>query len=130
FQAGFLNIGGFMACHRMVSRVTGFATFFGYEVSQSRYWDALGMLRVPIFFLLGAMVSAILVDIDLNSEETPKYYASFGLIFFLNGSVLPGGLLGGFGDFGESVEGLRDYVLIALLCFICGLQNAMVTSVS
>lgn len=54
FQAGVLNIGGFMACHRFVSHVTGFATFFGYELNQADSSHALGMLIVPLFFFIGS----------------------------------------------------------------------------
>jgi uncharacterized membrane protein YoaK (UPF0700 family) len=43
FQAGVLNIGGFMACHRFVSHVTGFATFFGYELNTNDSYHAIGM---------------------------------------------------------------------------------------
>lgn len=130
FQAGLLNIGGFMACHRFVSHVTGFATFFGYEVNRADYRDAYGMLVVPLFFLLGCMLSAQLVDIRLKQHKRPKYYLSFGLIFMLVFGILTAGLLGYFGSFGEPFLLSRDYVLLALLCLICGLQNATVTTVS
>lgn len=50
FQAGILNIGGFMACHRFVSHITGFATFFGHEINQADNSHAFGMLAVPLFF--------------------------------------------------------------------------------
>jgi uncharacterized membrane protein YoaK (UPF0700 family) len=50
FQAGVLNIGGFMACQRFVSHVTGFATLFGLEVSQSASHLYAGTLAVPVFF--------------------------------------------------------------------------------
>lgn len=130
FQAGLLNMGGFMACHRFVSHVTGFATFFGYEVNRADYKDAYGMLAVPLFFLLGAMLSAQLVDIRLKQHKRPKYYLSFGLIFLLVLGILIAGLTGYFGTFGEPFFLLRDYILLALLCLICGLQNATVTTVS
>ncbi|MGE0762357.1 MAG: YoaK family protein [Bdellovibrionales bacterium] len=130
FQAGLLNIGGFMACHRFVSHVTGFATFFGLEASLANKNQAAGMLAVPLFFLFGAMISGQLVDIRLKLHKKPKYYLTFGLIFFLVLIVLIGGWLGYFGQFGEAAEFTRDYVLLALLCLICGIQNGTVTSVS
>ena len=80
FQAGILNIGGFMACHRFVSHVTGFATFFGHEVIQGSYNHALGMLMVPLFFLFGCMLSGQLVDIRLRLHKQPKYFLSFGFV--------------------------------------------------
>lgn len=130
FQAGVLNIGGFMACHRFVSHVTGFATFFGYEINQSDTSHAVGMLVVPLFFLLGAMISGFLVDIRLRLHKKPKYYLAFGFIFFLLLIVLIGGLSGSFGVFGEPLNNTSDYLLLILLCFICGIQNGSITSVS
>ncbi|UXR63418.1 DUF1275 domain-containing protein [Bdellovibrio bacteriovorus] len=129
-QAGILNIGGFMACHRFVSHVTGFATFFGHEVSQFDFEMALGMLAVPLFFLFGAMISGLLVDVRLKLHKKPKYYISFGMIFFLSAVVAIGGLLGYFGVFGEPLRQSRDYTLLILLCLICGIQNGTITTVS
>jgi uncharacterized membrane protein YoaK (UPF0700 family) len=130
-QAGVLNIGGFMACHRFVSHVTGFATFFGYELSekdQARH--AWGMLAVPLFFLLGAMLSGYLVDLRLKLHKKPRYYISFGVIFFLTLVVGIGGVLGYFGTFGEPLESSRDYTLLVFLCLICGIQNGTIATVS
>jgi len=130
FQAGLLNIGGFMACHRFVSHITGFATFFGYEINQADNSHAFGMLAVPLFFLFGCMISGQLVDIRLKLHKRPKYYLTFGLIFFLLCSVLSLGVIGYFGKFGEPFELTRDYTLLALLCLICGIQNGTITTVS
>ncbi len=130
FQAGLLNIGGFMAVHRFVSHVTGFATFFGYEINQADTSHALGMLVVPLFFLFGCMVSGQLVDIRLKLHIRPKYYLTFGLIFFLITVVFVLGFVGYFGEFGEPLETSRDYLLLALLCLICGIQNGTIATVS
>lgn len=130
FQAGLLNIGGFMACHRFVSHVTGFATFFGYEVNQKDSSHALGMIVVPLFFLFGSMLSGQLVDIRLKLQQSPRYYLTFGVIFFLLCLVLILGITGYFGKFGEPLEFSRDYTLLIFLCFICGIQNGTITSVS
>jgi uncharacterized membrane protein YoaK (UPF0700 family) len=130
FQGGVLNIGGFFACHRFVSHVTGFATFFGVEVSESRFSQALGLLSVPFLFLCGSMVSGQLVDIPLRTEKKPKYYVVFGVMLFLILFVVIGGANGFFGRFGEPSGAFKDYFLLALLCLICGLQNGSVTTVS
>lgn len=130
FQAALLNIGGFMACHRFVSHVTGFGTFFGYDLSQGQPLHALGMLIVPLFFLLGAMLSGQLVDIRLKLHKKPKYYITFGVIFFLTLFVALGGILGQLGRFGEALDSSEDYTLLILLCFICGIQNGTITTVS
>jgi uncharacterized membrane protein YoaK (UPF0700 family) len=130
FQAGLINIGAFLACHRFVSHVTGFATFFGHEVNQSDNRRAIGMLIVPLFFLMGCMLSAQLVDTRLRRHQRPRYYLSFGLIFLLAALVFGLGIFGFFGPFGEPLQFIRDYVLLVLLSLICGIQNATVTSVS
>ncbi|CAN5710210.1 YoaK family protein [soil metagenome] len=132
FQAGVLNIGGFLACHRFVSHVTGFATFFGVEVSKNpdNAFHAIGMLVVPLFFLLGAMLSGLLVDLRLKLGKKPRYYFTFGIIFLLTVVVLLGGLTGKFGNFGEPLALRRNYALLVLLCLICGIQNGTITSVS
>lgn len=129
-QAGVLNIGGYMACHRFVSHVTGFATFFGVEINYHGHNQAVGMLFVPLFFLFGSMLSGLLVDTPIKLKKKPKYYISFGVIFFLVLTVFIGGITGYFGKFGEPLQLSRDYTLLSLLCLACGVQNGAITSAS
>ncbi len=129
FQGGVLNIGGFLACGRFVSHVTGFATHFGVEINRQDYSSALGMLLVPLFFLIGAILSGLLVDIRLKLHKRPKYYIIFGVLFLLLLFIVISGFNGAFGDFGGALS-LNDYGLLALLCLICGMQNGMITTVS
>jgi len=130
FQAGLLNIGGLMACHNFVSHITGYGTLFGLQVSRSEFGHALALLLVPLFFLCGSMISGQLVDIRLKLHRKPKYYITFGLIFSLMLLVFIGGQLGYFGIFGETLTRPRDYLLLAILCLLCGIQNGTITSVS
>lgn len=130
FQAGLLNIGGFFVGHKIVSHVTGFVTFFGYDVSQGEGLQALGMLIVPCFFLLGAMLSGYFVDVRLKLNKRPKYYITFGIIFILNLLVLVLGILGMWGDFGQYPLSLPGYILLIILCFVCGVQNGTISIVS
>ncbi len=130
FQAGLLNIGGFLACHRFVSHVTGFATYFGRDVSHFDFGHALGMLTVPLFFLFGSMLSGQLVDIPITLNKNPRYFVAFGVLFCLILATYLGGISGLFGTFGEAVALPRDYALLGLLCLACGVQNGTITSVS
>lgn len=130
FQAGFLNIGGFMACHRFVSHVTGYGTMVPFEFAKSGLNSAMLMASIPSFFLIGAMVSGYLVDIRLRLHKRPRYYISFGLIFFTLAFVWVTGSKGLFGPFGEPLENERDYFLALLLTFVCGVQNGTITTVS
>lgn len=131
FQAGALNIGGLLACHTFVSHITGFASLAAFEFETTLSLNAtLGMLSVPIFFLLGAMFSGALVDMPLQMGRRPKYHILFGLIFLF--ILLPFylGISGEFGQFGHPYTFEKDYALVCLLCLACGLQNGSVTSVS
>lgn len=130
FQAGLLNVGGFMACHRFVSHVTGFATYFGVDIGNQEFGHALGMLVVPLLFLCGSMLSGLLVDIRLKLHLKPKYYIVFGVMFILIMTVVVGGFNGFFGQFGGPLNHSQGYLLLSLLCLICGLQNGTITSVS
>lgn len=128
FQAGSINIGGYLACHRFVSHTTGFATLFAFEMLHSKWVTALGLLLVPGFFLAGGMLSAFLVDTRIQKNKTPRYSA----VFFILGAILiVVALLGAsnqLGKFGAISHISADYILLASLAFACGLQNATVTT--
>jgi uncharacterized membrane protein YoaK (UPF0700 family) len=130
FQAGMMNIGGLMACHSFVSHVTGFATLFSLEYESGHYPQAAGMLIIPLTFLLGSMVSGILVDLRLKQHKKPKYYIVFGFLFLLNTVIVVGGFNNAFGAFGLPLSSGQGYFLVALLCFTCGVQNGTITLVS
>lgn len=130
FQAGLLNIGGLLACHNYVSHVTGFATLFGVELGKTSYRAAAAMLVVPGFFLLGAMLSGVLVDLRLKLKKAPKYYIVFGVMFALQLGLVICGFNKLFGRFGEPLAQFRDYALLSWLCLICGMQNGTITLVS
>lgn len=119
-----------MACHSFVSHVTGFATMFGVEINQNNLRFAAGALMVPVFFLIGAMISGVLVDMRLKLHKKPAYYLVFGVMFVLLLGVVIFGFNGFFGRFGEPLEQRHDYTLLAVLCLVCGIQNGTVTLVS
>jgi uncharacterized membrane protein YoaK (UPF0700 family) len=130
FQAGLLNLGGLMACHSFVSHVSGYATLFAVASGHRQWGQASGLLLVPVFFMLGAMLSGFLVDLRIKLQRKPRYYVVFGMIFFLQLVVAIGGFNHIFGQFGEPLERLESYMLVALLASICGAQNGLVTLVS
>lgn len=128
FQAGFINAGGFLACHRFVTHTTGFATFFGASLARMHFQEALGMATVPIFFLGGAMLSAFFVDRRMNLNERPFYSHVFFLMSFFMTVVTVVGTNNGFGHFGDELKIAHDYSLLVLLCLTSGLQNAAITT--
>jgi uncharacterized membrane protein YoaK (UPF0700 family) len=130
FQGGLLNMGGYMACHTFVSHITGYATLFGYEVHHQDITFASGLVLVPVFFLFGAMISGLLVDLQIKLQRKPRYYIVFGVLFGLLAFVAISGFNGFFGKFGEPLDQSRDYTLLAILCLVCGIQNGTITLVS
>ncbi len=130
FQGGLLNIGGYLAVHRFVSHVTGFATLFGHEAVTNSWRAAFGMLLGPLFYLLGTMDSAWLIERKRLKNLRPLYSFVFiqMIIILLLITIL--GYLGFFGIFMESFNYGRDYILLFLLAFTCGLQNAVISSAS
>lgn len=129
-QAGWLNMGGYMACHTFVSHVTGYATLFGFAAWREDLHFALGLLLVPLLFLAGAALSGLLVDLRIQRHQKPRYWLVFGVLFALLLVVVVSGFNGLFGRFGEPLETTHDYTLLACLCLICGIQNGTITVVS
>lgn len=128
FQAGSLNIGGFLACYKFVSHVTGFSTLFAAEFAKGRLVEAVGFLTVPLFFLTGSFISGLLIDSKVQKEKVPRFDIVFLLLTFLTALILALGASHVFGKFGMTSRMDQDYILLALLCLSSGLQNATVSS--
>lgn len=129
FSGGCINAGGFLATGRFVSHVTGFATLFGVDVASYQVEAALGILSVPIFFLLGAFIAGLLIDRPNHLGTRPHFDWVMGLSALCLFSAVGGGELFHFGVFGET--GLKqNYILMVLLCLASGLQNGAITSSS
>lgn len=131
FLAGSVNCGAILATGRFVTHVTGFATLSGIEFAQGNFDQALGFLFVPIFFLLGAVISAYLVDRPYHRGRPPHYDWVMLLVTICLVLVSVGGhlqILGG--HFGGVPRMKEDFALLALLCLASGLQNAAITTSS
>ena len=130
FEGGLLNVGGFLAVHRFVSHVTGFATLFGYEAVTNNWLSAFGMLAGPAFFLTGAMISAWFIERPRLRSQKPKYGIVFIFIIFNLLVVGTLGKMGVLGTFGEEFNYGRSYIILFILALTCGLQNAVISSAS
>jgi len=129
FLAGSVNAGGLLACGRFVSHMTGFYTLFG-ESAANLTWDgAIGLLSIPLCFLIGVMVSAFLVERPIHRGEKPHYILVMSLVFICLSLAAVLGNLGYFGRFGET-HLKSEYLLLALLCVASGLQNSAVSVAS
>jgi uncharacterized membrane protein YoaK (UPF0700 family) len=130
FQGGLLNAGGYLAVHRFVSHVTGFATLFGVDAVTKDWGSAFGMLFGPLFYLLGTIISAWFIERERIRAREPKYKIVFFLIIFNLIFLSIFGNLGYLGNFGEEFHYGRDYVVLFILALTCGLQNAVISSAS
>lgn len=125
FQSGFINAGGFLACHRFVSHVTGFGTQVGISIGRHDYWIALEVAFAPVCFLAGAMLAGWLIDRRLLLGQEPGLMTALITMSALTAATFLGGELGLFGDFGEPLQFQRDFDLLFSLSFTCGLQNGL-----
>src|SRR4028118_954830 len=130
FQSGFINTGGFLACHRFVSHMSGYGTYVGVELGQRQYLGAFEMALAPLFFLAGAIYSGWLVDRRLILQQEPRVERGRMTTAALNLLIYLGEFSGWLGTFGEPLVLQRDFLLLFALCFACGLQNGLFTGLT
>lgn len=130
FNGGFVNAGGFLGTGRFVSHVTGFATLFGVDLVNREFTNAVGILSVPFFFLLGSFFAGMLIDRPIHRGKIPHFDYVMGLGALCLFLAAGGGELTQFGSFGGRLRLKEVYVLLSLLCLACGLQNGAITSSS
>lgn len=130
FTAGMINAGGFLACRRFVSHVTGFATITGIEAVRLAWPEAIGAISIPFFFIFGTMTSTWFTEPRTGESRTPSTTPALILVAGIMVAATLMGNRGFFGPFGITEDILQDYFLLALLSFACGAQNATATVVS
>lgn len=124
FVAGAINAGGFLAVRQYTSHMTGIVSSMADHLALGALDLALAGLGALLSFVLGAAVSAILVNYSrqhaLHSEfALPLMFEAVLLLCFgLLGARLAG------------VGGLFVPLTVMLLSFIMGLQNALITKLS
>lgn len=127
FAAGGVNAGALLACQRFVSHVTGTATRIGVDAAGP--WAlALDYLLVLVCFIVGAMASVAALEGRHRRGKAPLFHLPLVAVATIVTAVAAAGHAGAFGAFGTSVETAGDFVLLALLSFAMGLQNATVAT--
>jgi uncharacterized membrane protein YoaK (UPF0700 family) len=124
FVAGAANAGGFLAVGQYTSHMTGMMSSVADNVVLGQLALAVAGVGALLAFLLGAMTTAWLVNWGMRQHLRSAY----GLPLLLEALAL---LV--FGLFGAAI-GLVTQVFVpltvVLLCFIMGLQNAVITKIS
>ncbi len=130
FQGGFLNVAGLLSVHLFVSHVTGFSAYFSTNLIAANFLKSLYFLLVPLFFLAGAFFSSIFTEIRKKNLKDPIYIHILCTLSFLFLLITFLGLGKFFGEFGEPFQSFPDFLLLSLLAFACGSQNAIFTHYS
>ncbi|MCQ8895873.1 DUF1275 domain-containing protein [Limnobacter humi] len=122
--AGAINAGGFLAVHQYTSHMTGVVSSLSDAWVLGQHTLVLAGAASLVSFLLGAMLCAILVNFARKRRLTSEFAIPLALEALL---LLCFGVLGGRLDDYE-----RFYIPLtaALLCFLMGLQNALVSKLS
>lgn len=124
FQAGFVNAFGFLACGRYVSHITGFGTQIGVAAAEGKLLLAFELMGFPLSFILGAFFSGFWTSARLERCLRPRYDVITALLPITLAFLLLLGYHGIFGPFGEPLIQVRDFMLLFLLSFFCGMQNS------
>lgn len=124
FVAGAVNAGGFLAGQRYTSHMTGIISGIADDLVISEIGIVLAGIAFLISFASGAAVTAVLV----NWARRKRLHSEFALSLCLEAVLL---LL--FGVLGYSLNILVEVFVpttILVLCFVMGLQNAIMTKIS
>jgi uncharacterized membrane protein YoaK (UPF0700 family) len=124
FVAGAANAGGLLAVGQYTSHMTGIVSSVADHLVLGNMALALASLGALLSFVLGAMTTAWLVNWGMRQQLRSAY----GLPLLLEALAL---LL--FGLFGAAMDHYTAVFIpltVVLLCFIMGLQNAVITKIS
>lgn len=124
FVAGAANAGGFLAVGQYTSHMTGMLSSLADNLVLGQFVLAGAGLASVLAFLFGAMSTAWLVNWGMRRQLRSAY----GLPLLIEAALL---LV--FGLFGAAMSLWHTVFLpvtVVLLCFIMGLQNAVITKIS
>lgn len=124
FVAGAVNAGGFLAVHRYTSHMTGIISSIADDIVLAQSSLVAGGLAMLATFLLGAMSTALV----MNWARRNTLGIEIALPLMIEAILLLA-----FGLLGSRLEAAQAWVApltVLLLCYIMGLQNAIITKVS
>lgn len=124
FVAGAVNAGGFLAVQSYTSHVTGAVSRMADELALGHKTLAMAAFGILVFFLLGSFCSGLLISLGQRRRFQAHYALSL---------MLEGGLLLVFGLMGSRLQQVSHLFVpatVALLSFIMGMHNSVVTNIS
>lgn len=123
FIAGMVNISGVLSVKTLTTNVTGHFAFFAEEVLNKNYTTAWTFLLFILFFLLGAFVSNILIEIF--SRIKPRISQAFPMLIEI--AILT---FVGFWGYKAGAPNFIGQIIACSLFFAMGIQNSLVTQIS
>ena len=124
--AGAVNGFAFLSCKEFVSHVTGTATSIGLE------WHHLGLAAeyalVLASFVVGAIASVIWLQARACRGKRPRWATPLRAVALILAGAAIAGHSGYFGPFGGQTSGEPPFLLLSVLAFTMGLQNAAVAT--
>jgi len=124
FVAGAANAGGYLAVQQYTSHMSGIVSSMADYLVLGWFGFFLQGLGALLSFMAGSASSAVIINLARRSHLRSEYALPL---------VLEAALLVCFGLLGGNLEQMRWLFVpatVMVLCFIMGLQNAMVTKVS
>lgn len=124
FVAGAVNAGGFLAVSQYTSHMTGLLSSIADNLALNRFDLVFSGLAGFVFFVTGASTSAVLI----NWARRRRLHGEYALSLMLESLLLLA-----FGFMGAHMTlriELTVPVTVLLLCYIMGLQNAIITKLS
>jgi uncharacterized membrane protein YoaK (UPF0700 family) len=125
FVAGYINAGGFLAIGRYTSHMSGIISGVGDDLALSQWRSVLAGLSLLAAFILGSTCTSVMV----NWGRRREIHARFALPLLVEALVIFA--FGFMGSASLESSNLLTLPSIALvLCFVMGLQNAIITKIS
>ena len=124
FIAGAVNAGGFLAIGQYTSHMTGIVSSMADRLAVGEFKFALAAMLAWLAFVLGAATTAILI----NFARRRQWQSQYALSLMVEALLLL--VFGVAGAYLNRLHEFLDPVTVLLLCFIMGLQNAIITKVS
>lgn len=127
FKAGLLNAAGFLIAGSYVSHITGFGTQIGIALGHHEYTFGAELLVIPIAFIGGAVFTSMVLDANYSKDKVPHYPVVQLAITSLIGLISIGFAAGFFSPDMSVGHSVSSVILIGMLCFVCGIKNALTT---
>ena len=124
FIAGATNAGAFLAVKQYTSHMTGMVSSMADQLVLGDFPLAASAFGALISFIVGAATSAVLI----NYAKRRGLKSQFAMPLLLEAALLL--LFGLIGGQLSAVRGVFVSVTVMLLCFMMGLQNAVISKVS